>query len=400
MVSWKLLKLPGRDVAGLGQNLTTGEDVTLTSHEDESALAYNVFALSALTGGPGIPIYHWHGKHTNKYILIIDLRGPSLEEVFEKNGREFKTPTLVYLAEQLVARLQYIHGRSITVGKLTPYSCSVGSQQWRSPQLLIDRFSPPAGAQTFAQDLNSLGELLLYFCNGFVTWEQFQVARKNSHSFTPHGTLSVFICELLSQNPPNYPRLKLMIEHMYNSLDVPERFLPFYNNERFMSARIDSTGVLFAHLEKHLAKIGCEVKGHQSCLCEMVPSSLGLILDLYYELFIRLRPRHSKGLYLVRAHHLPNRLWRDLRWLITATTKESTMKQKSFADMIYSFLTVLFETVPHYRIYWTEYLLSQAHRQRELEVDFNRRQAWVSTIRHWEIELHRLKAMPPEWLVV
>ncbi|PYI33115.1 hypothetical protein BP00DRAFT_129410 [Aspergillus indologenus CBS 114.80] len=86
MESWKLLKLPGRDVAGLGQNLTTGEDVTLTSHEDESALAYNVFALSALTGGPGIPIYHWHGKHTNKYILIIDLRGPSLEEVFEKNG--------------------------------------------------------------------------------------------------------------------------------------------------------------------------------------------------------------------------------------------------------------------------------------------------------------------------
>lgn len=50
----------------------------------------------------GIPNLHWCGTQGNYNILIIDLLGGSLEELFNFCNRKFSLKTVVMIADQMV----------------------------------------------------------------------------------------------------------------------------------------------------------------------------------------------------------------------------------------------------------------------------------------------------------
>lgn len=51
----------------------------------------------------GIPQVHHFGQEGLHNILVIDLLGPNLEELFEKCGRKFTTKTVCMAAKQMVS---------------------------------------------------------------------------------------------------------------------------------------------------------------------------------------------------------------------------------------------------------------------------------------------------------
>ena len=57
----------------------------------------------------GIPNLHWCGSQGNYNILIMDLLGSSLEELFNYCKRKFTLKTTLMLADQIVSTFLYIY---------------------------------------------------------------------------------------------------------------------------------------------------------------------------------------------------------------------------------------------------------------------------------------------------
>lgn len=55
-----------------------------------------------LMGGPGVPWIMWSGKKGDYNVMVIDLLGPSLEDLLKMCNRRFSLKTVLLLADQLV----------------------------------------------------------------------------------------------------------------------------------------------------------------------------------------------------------------------------------------------------------------------------------------------------------
>jgi len=56
-------------------------------------------------GGTGVPWIMWSGKQGDYNVMVIDLLGPSLEDLFKRCNKHFSLKTVLLLADQLVSRL-------------------------------------------------------------------------------------------------------------------------------------------------------------------------------------------------------------------------------------------------------------------------------------------------------
>jgi casein kinase 1 len=56
----------------------------------------------------GIPNVYYFGQEGLHNILVIDLLGPSLEDLFDMCGRKFSIKTVVMVAKQMVRNLRLV----------------------------------------------------------------------------------------------------------------------------------------------------------------------------------------------------------------------------------------------------------------------------------------------------
>lgn len=72
-----------------------------------SPLRHESKIYKSLMGGPGVPWILYSGKQGEYNVMVIDLLGPSLEDLFKMCNRHFSLKTVLLLADQLVSTCIY-----------------------------------------------------------------------------------------------------------------------------------------------------------------------------------------------------------------------------------------------------------------------------------------------------
>lgn len=90
----------------LGINIISGEEVAIKLESVKAKhpqLEYESKVLKTLAGGVGVPFVRWFGTECDYNAMVIDLLGPSLEDLFNFCNRKFSLKTVLLLADQLVS---------------------------------------------------------------------------------------------------------------------------------------------------------------------------------------------------------------------------------------------------------------------------------------------------------
>lgn len=151
----------------------------------------------------GIPKVYYFGQEGYYNILIIQLLGPSLEDLFEWCGRKFSVSTVARLGIQMIERIQFLHENNLIYRDIKPDNFLIGAtnddnniylvdygmvKQYRDPQSLVhipyrERKSLSGTArymsinthlgreQSRRDDLESMGHVFVYFLKGELPWQ-------------------------------------------------------------------------------------------------------------------------------------------------------------------------------------------------------------------------------------
>jgi len=87
-----------------GVHIGTGEEVAIKLESVRSKhpqLLYESKVLRYLKGGVGLPEVLWYGVEGDYNVMVIDLLGPSLEDLFNFCNRRFNLKTVLMLADQV-----------------------------------------------------------------------------------------------------------------------------------------------------------------------------------------------------------------------------------------------------------------------------------------------------------
>ena len=90
----------------IGTNIMSGEDIGVKLENVRAAhpqLEYEARVYKTLAGGVGIPFVRWYGREGDFNVMVMDLLGPSMEDLFNYCKRRFSLKTVLLLADQLVS---------------------------------------------------------------------------------------------------------------------------------------------------------------------------------------------------------------------------------------------------------------------------------------------------------
>lgn len=113
----------------LGENTQTKELVAIKkemTNTKNPQLIYEAKVYKCLEGGMGIPKVHLQKDVMNMNVMVMDLLGPSLEDMFNYCYRRFSVKTVLMLGIELLTRLEFIHHRNFIHRDIKPDNFVLG----------------------------------------------------------------------------------------------------------------------------------------------------------------------------------------------------------------------------------------------------------------------------------
>ncbi|EDW66236.1 casein kinase I-like [Drosophila novamexicana] len=197
----------------LGMSMQCGEEVAIkmeATNARHPQLLYEYKLYRVLSGGVGIPRIRYYGNEKNFNILVMDLLGPSLEDLFNFCTRHFTIKTVLMLVDQMIGRLEYVHMKCFIHRDIKPDNFLMGIGRHCNKLFLIDfglakKYRDPhrrmhipyreeknlTGTARYASinahvgieqsrrdDMESLGYVMMYFNRGVLPWQGMKATNK------------------------------------------------------------------------------------------------------------------------------------------------------------------------------------------------------------------------------
>merc|ERR1711881_253079 len=121
--------------------MNTGDEVAIKLESAKSRhpqLAYEYKVYRILAGGVGIPTVRWFGKEGDYNVMVMEILGPSLEDLFNFCSRRFTMKTVLMLADQMIGRIEFLHNKNFIHRDIKPDNFLMGIGRHCNKLFLID----------------------------------------------------------------------------------------------------------------------------------------------------------------------------------------------------------------------------------------------------------------------